>query len=180
MNQTNLGGNNNKFYFVQLLVDKNNKNNYYCYMRWGRVGVKGQDMCVGPTTFEKALKEYDGKIKAKSVKGDYRVLEMSYEKEEPEEEKVDMKSQAGSSKLPKSVADFVCLIFDMKLMNQQMESMGYDTKKLPLGKLSISNIDKGYTILNDISKAIEKKQSNTVIQNLCNDFYSYIPHDFGF
>jgi poly [ADP-ribose] polymerase 2/3/4 len=37
LNQTNIGDNNNKFYFIQILHNAQN-DNYYTHTRWGRVG----------------------------------------------------------------------------------------------------------------------------------------------
>jgi len=38
-----------------------------------------------------------------------------------------------------------------------MKEIGYDAKKMPLGKLSKTNIEKGYTILTDITNALKNK-----------------------
>mgnify|MGYP001382707378 CR=1 FL=1 len=72
------------------------------------------------------------------------------------------------------------LIFDLKMMNNQMKEIGYDAKKMPLGKLSKTNIEKGYKILSDIAECLKKKNQKDQIEKLSSDFYSYIPHDFGF
>ena len=73
------------------------------------------------------------------------------------------------------------LIFDLKMMNNQMKEIGYDAKKMPLGKLSKSNIEKGYKILSDIAECLKlKKPQKDQLEKLSSDFYSYIPHDFGF
>lgn len=72
------------------------------------------------------------------------------------------------------------MIFDLKMMNQQMKEIGYDAKKMPLGKLSKSNIEKGYKILSEIAECLKNKKSKDQIEKLSSDFYSYIPHDFGF
>lgn len=71
-------------------------------------------------------------------------------------------------------------------MNRQMVQIGYNVDKMPLGKLSKENIKKGYGILKDLYQEIKKKSnnqnakiSNKVIE-LTNDFYSFIPHDFGY
>lgn len=62
-----------------------------------------------------------------------------------------------------------------------MKEIGYDVKKMPLGKLSKDNISKAYKILEELYKEVEKKsKSSATITSLCNDFYSFIPHDFGF
>lgn len=65
-------------------------------------------------------------------------------------------------------------------MNQQMKEIGYDAKKMPLGKLSKTNIEKGYKILTEISENLKKKGPRKELESLSSDFYSYIPHDFGF
>jgi poly [ADP-ribose] polymerase 2/3/4 len=38
-------------------------------------------------------------------------------------------------------------MFDMKMMTNQMKEIGYDAKKMPLGKLAKSSILKGYEAL---------------------------------
>jgi len=62
-----------------------------------------------------------------------------------------------------------------------MKEIGYDVKKMPLGKLSKDNISKAYGILKELyEKASNPSKNKSSIESLCNDFYSYIPHDFGF
>jgi len=77
------------------------------------------------------------------------------------------------------VKDLLDLIFDINMMNRQMVEIGYDAKKMPLGKLSEENIRLGYGILKKVMQAI-KDRDEQAISDLNNDFYSYIPHDFGF
>lgn len=48
------------------------------------------------------------------------------------------------STLTQSVQDLIKLIFDMRMMASQMKEIGYDAKKMPLGKLAKSSIMKGY------------------------------------
>lgn len=62
-----------------------------------------------------------------------------------------------------------------------MKEIGYDVNKMPLGKLSKDNISKAYKILKDLYEIVgNTKKHKNEIESLCNDFYSYIPHDFGF
>lgn len=49
---------------------------------------------------------------------------------------------------------------------------------MPLGKLSKSQIVKGFEVLDKIQAAIEKKSNSELIE-LSNQFYTVIPHDFG-
>lgn len=97
------------------------------------------------------------------------------------EEKADDINQYMDSKLDKHVKNFVNLIFDIGMMNDHMKKIGYNINKMPLGKLSKQSINKGYKILKELHSEVEKKKSNSrTIEELTNDFYSNIPHDFGF
>ena len=62
------------------------------------------------------------------------------------------------SKLPKSLKDFINLIFDIKMMNNQMKQIGYNVNKMPLGKLSKDNIKRGYHILKKLYEELEGKK----------------------
>ena len=65
-------------------------------------------------------------------------------------------------------------------MKQQMVQIGYNPNKMPLGKLSKNNIMKGYKILEELLDEIKGSRRTNIINDLTNDFYSIIPHDFGF
>eukprot|EP00831_Metopus_contortus_P079642 TRINITY_DN796_c0_g1_i8.p1 TRINITY_DN796_c0_g1~~TRINITY_DN796_c0_g1_i8.p1 ORF type:complete len:339 (+),score=47.67 TRINITY_DN796_c0_g1_i8:140-1156(+) len=67
----------------------------------------------------------------------------------------------------------------MGMMQKQMADIGYDAKKMPLGKLSKTTITKGYEILRKISDVLEGKAKGDVA-DLSSEFYTVIPHDFGF
>lgn len=66
------------------------------------------------------------------------------------------------------------------MMTNQMKEIGYDAKKMPLGKLAKSSILKGYEALKGLMEEIKGKKRHEQIQKLSSDFYSEIPHDFGF
>ena len=68
----------------------------------------------------------------------------------------------------------------MKMMNNQMKEIGYDAKKMPLGKLAKSSIMRGYESLKSLMEEIKGRKNRDVIARLSSDFFSYIPHDFGF
>ena len=62
-----------------------------------------------------------------------------------------------------------------------MKEIGYDSSKMPLGKLAKESINKGYLILKEIEKELQKKSpSKSNLTKLSSDFFTYIPHDFGF
>ena len=86
---------------------------------------------------------------------------------------------ASRTKLKRPVAEFIQLIFDFKMMNTQMEKAGYDPKKLPLGKLSLNMINKGFSLLSELSEALKNNADDEKIQKLCSDFYTVIPQNVG-
>lgn len=66
-------------------------------------------------------------------------------------------------------------------MNQQMAEIGYDSKKLPLGKLGKETLLQGYEILKQIEIVLKSvNHSSKELNDLSSKFYSLIPHDFGF
>ncbi len=61
-----------------------------------------------------------------------------------------------------------------------MVEIGYNISKMPLGKLSKDNIKNGYGILQKLMDELKGKARSVMIAEFTNDFYSIIPHDFGF
>ena len=47
------------------------------------------------------------------------------------------------------------LIFDVNIMQTTMKEIGYDAKKMPLGKLGDNTIKEAYTILTKLTQAIK-------------------------
>ncbi|KAK2649496.1 hypothetical protein Ddye_016985 [Dipteronia dyeriana] len=196
LNQTNVGNNNNKFYVIQLL-ESDIGGGYMVYSRWGRVGVKGQDKIFGPfQSLDFAIHEFEQKFAAKtqnlwpnrkefiSYPKYYTLLEMDYSEKEKEldiNKKADFAKniQPRETKLEPRVAKFISLICNVSMMMQQMMEVGYNANKLPLGKLSKSTIMKGYDVLKRIADVILQPDRRK-LEQLSGEFYTAIPHDFGF
>ena len=183
LNQSDLKDNANKFYIIQLLAHDQKPNTFYVWNRWGRVGYLGQDALKGPfTDINKAKAEYQKKFNEKS-RGGYIEVHMTYENEE-EEQRPGKKSsreegKVEDSKLDSRVKSLIDLIFDLKTINNTLAEIGYDIKKMPLGKLSQETIRKGMEVLKRIDEAIENNNKSS-FSDLSSSFYSLIPHDFGF
>ncbi|KAL8689027.1 MAG: hypothetical protein Q9218_005205 [Villophora microphyllina] len=204
LNQTNIGGNNNKFYRVQLVHGVDN-DEWYVHTRWGRVGEFGtpKTMAQG-SSLESAIKEFEKKFKDKSghkwedrslpaKKGKYTFIEKSYEDDSDEEPNV--KQEGGNdedkkveSKLPKQLQRLVELIFNQSHFNSVLENIGYNADKLPLGKLSKATLKQGFDYLNELASLIKhpalaqnKYQCSQAeaIEDFSNKYYSTIPHEFG-
>ena len=64
-----------------------------------------------------------------------------------------------ASKLDESVADFVKMIFNKKMMEESVVKIGYDIKRLPLGELSSETVLEGYKILRNIELVLANKST---------------------
>lgn len=186
MNQTDIKSNANKFYIIQLLQGDTANNQYYVWNRWGRVGYPGQNALKGPMSdLQRAKNEYESKLRDKT-RGGYIELEIVYGEEEEEEAPKPTKKAIKESEetkvesnLDKRVQDLINLIFDLKQINMVLAEIGYDSKKMPLGKLSANNLKQGLEALKQIENVLDKKEKGN-LDELSGRFYSLIPHDFGF
>ena len=52
------------------------------------------------------------------------------------------------------------MIFDVNMIQTTMKEIGYDAKKMPLGKLGDSTIKEAYKILNELTKAIKDNKTS--------------------
>eukprot|EP00026_Physarum_polycephalum_P008997 Phypoly_transcript_09105.p1 GENE.Phypoly_transcript_09105~~Phypoly_transcript_09105.p1 ORF type:complete len:456 (+),score=85.06 Phypoly_transcript_09105:121-1368(+) len=104
-----------------------------------------------------------------------------------EEEKETTKTKEEESRteerrtLDPRVAELVKLLFDTDMFKEQMEELKIDTKKMPVGKLSKSQIAKGTAVLEEIESELNNtKPDHDFLLDASNRFYTIIPHDFGF
>ena len=115
---------------------------------------------AGPLDKHSCFSQYNSKLRAKTKSGEYRVVEMNYDDDKKEEEEKpetnkDKDEEEVKSDLPDSVQNLIRLIFDMKMMDKQMKEIGYDAKKMPLGKLAKSSIVKGYEALKHLMDEVK-------------------------
>jgi poly [ADP-ribose] polymerase len=83
------------------------------------------------------------------------------------------------SVLSSALQDLMSLLFDQGMFTQAMAKFEIDTAKMPLGKLSKAQIQKGYDILDEIQKLLDNGGSSSKYNELTSKFYTLIPHDFG-
>uniref|UniRef100_A0A7J8JZE6 Poly [ADP-ribose] polymerase n=1 Tax=Molossus molossus TaxID=27622 RepID=A0A7J8JZE6_MOLMO len=196
LNQTNLQFNNNKYYVLQLLEDDAQRN-FSVWMRWGRVGKMGQHnlvACSGDLNkakeifqkkfLDKTKNNWEDREKFKKVPGKYDMLQMDYTTNTQNEEETEKEESLKSSLKPESqldlrVQDLIKLICNVQAMEEMMIEMKYDTKKAPLGKLTVAQIKAGYQSLKKIEDCIRAGQQGRALVDACNEFYTRIPHDFG-
>ena len=66
LNQTDIKNNNNKFYIIQLLKS-DITNEYYVWMRWGRVGKAGQNSFISCSSINHAVSIFSAKFRDKVI-----------------------------------------------------------------------------------------------------------------
>ncbi|XP_063310870.1 poly [ADP-ribose] polymerase 2 isoform X2 [Pelobates fuscus] len=197
LNQTNLQFNNNKYYLIQLLQDDNARH-FSVWLRWGRVGKKGQNSLVAcggdlqkaKDIFEKKFSdktknEWSERKLFEKVPGKYDMLQMDYNSTtEVKEDKVVKEEKVPNlpkpeSKLDNRIQELIQLICNLQNMEQTVLEMKYDIKKAPLGKLTVDQIRAGYCSLQRIETCIKNQKFGRDLIEACNEFYTRIPHDFG-
>jgi len=72
------------------------------------------------------------------------------------------------------------MITSNDMFKQQLEHFDIDVKKMPLGKISKSQIQKGFDVLVELDEEIKKdRPSSKTLQDLSSKFYTIIPHNVG-
>lgn len=189
LNQTNVGKNNNKYYFIQLL-SKGGK--YFLWTRWGRVGdaKSHQSKLEGPFDDGKGKKAFESKFSSKtknkwSERGAFKAKPGKYTLIDVDESAdtskgVSKAAKAGATKLSKDLAEVVKVILDEDMFKKEMAKQKVDTAKLPLGKLSKAQIAKGNSVLGKLKSELQKPKKNSgALAKLSSEFFTLIPHNFG-
>lgn len=202
LNQTNIGHNNNKFYIIQLI--ETSSGIFYVWNRWGRVGETGSsaDKYFGGN-IEGAMKEFKKKFRDKTKNswddrenftphsGKYTLIEMDTQEEETSnvlEEQINklesdpsnpvVKKKFKPCSLDKPTQSLIKLLFDHDMFKDAMAKLNIDVKKMPLGKLSKTQIAKGFAVLEELEDAIKNKKRGD-IERFTSQFYTVVPHCFG-
>jgi poly [ADP-ribose] polymerase 2/3/4 len=154
--------------------------------------VAGGSLMVAKAEFlkkfrEKTVNNWEDRARFVKHNGKYMWLEMAYDDD-------DDKTAGGAgggdgalvpakpipnSKLDPRLRSLMELICDLKMMEAQMKEIGFDARKMPLGKLSPRVIREGYECLNEIMDVINGKKKGSLV-DLSSRFYTTIPHDMGF
>lgn len=193
LNFTDVINNNNKYYNLEVQVAKNGEARIFTqYGRVGGTAAKEYRVCDSQSHAET---EADKIIKAKTKKGYVEVKlvkadvgsDVGKSKVDNTAVSVDALKKAGvqvkeeaaeASKLHVEVQDLVRTWFGV---TQEFIELNLDTKKCPLGQLSIDQLTKGRDILEEARKIIHMtKPDSKELNKLTNAYYSNIPHNFGY
>lgn len=192
LNFTDVINNNNKYYNMEIV--KSDKNQFYLFTQYGRVGgtaAKEYRSCDSQTQAET---EGEKIIKSKLKKGYVEVkLAKSDIGSEVGKTKVDStvsvdtlkrlgasvtEKDESASKLHPQVQALVRTWFGV---TQEFVELNLDTKKCPLGQLSADQLDLARQILDQARLQVSAKKPDVPeLNKLTNQYYSNIPHNFGY
>lgn len=160
---------------------------YWVFYHFGRIGTEGTHNLKQCDSLEDALSSFNdlytkrtGNLfgfELEDIPYKYTKVDIDYGDEIDSAEL--MTNNGISSELPGAVQQLVQLCFDTHIMKEMMIELELDVEKMPLGKLSQEQIDKGIQILQEISDALERDALQIEFIALSNRFYTLIPHDYG-
>ena len=126
------------------------------------------------------------KFRDKTKNHSYQEIFIDYEAEIKKEDLPEAKPKNENKKkfkntLSQDVMDLISLIYNKKMINDNLHEIGYDSKKMPLGKLSPLTLTNGLNILKEIETELKSPTPNRDnLTKFSSNFYTQIPHDFGF
>ncbi|CAG2112917.1 unnamed protein product, partial [Medioppia subpectinata] len=191
LSAVDLSKNRNSFYKLQLLEHDTKKTKYFVFKAWGRVGTT-----IGGTTLEefstvsdaihyftehyvdKTGNEWSARHHFQKVPDKYFPVDIDFAGDQTDSM---AKLEVGKrSKLALSVQDFICSIFDVQKMREQMLEFVLDMEKMPLGVLSRNQLLYSRYHLLVLSELVKEEPQNTSqLKSATNEFYTLIPHNFG-
>lgn len=157
---------------------------YWIFESWGRISTSiGSKRLTNYLTPEEACKRFKNIYKEKCG---YDFGSYTYKKP-GKFYHLDIDFKIGNrkptafvkSKLSSPIYDLMKLIFDIKHTNKMMMSCDLDLKRMPLGKMSSTQIYAAMNVLKEISKYITENGTQIELQNASNHFYTLIPHGFS-
>ncbi len=191
----------NKYYLIQLL-ESNDKQTYYVFSKWGRVGATKHTLPSSPKFYHRsdAVAEFEKKFREKTgrswndratldpIEGKYTYIQAEgapsaltrlADKEE-ELKKAMEEAWKRPSRLQPEVADIMGVVWDLKRMQRTMHELNFNPEKFPLGKLSKAQIQRGFAILGKIQEVLlSGKRNEDKLLRLTNKFYTEIPQNYG-
>ena len=183
LNLVDIQSNMNKFYI--MLIVQTNSNEFVLMKRYGRVGEKGQirytksvspQLCADDfkkTFFDKTKNKWELRQSFHPVNGKYQLCDINYGEEI---NKVAIPKKETKSQLDDKIQHLLTLIGNQELLSETLIRLEIDAQKMPLGKISPSQIQKAYTILKQLQLLIQSNQpAESQLMALSSQFYMHIP-----
>ncbi|KAL4370964.1 poly [ADP-ribose] polymerase 1 [Arachis hypogaea] len=191
LNKSDLSTGVNSYYILQI-IEEDKGSACYVFRKWGRVGndkiggTKLDEMLKSDAIKEfkrlfydktgntweaweqKTIQKQPGKFFPLDI--DYGVNKQVSKKNRNDED----------SKLPPALKELMKMLFNVETYRAAMMEFDINMSEMPLGKLSKSNIQKGFEALTDIQNLLETKNSDpsareSLLIDASNRFFTLIP-----
>ncbi len=159
---------------------------YWFFVHFGRIGTSGTNELKQCTSLKEAIDSFNNKYEIMTgetfglefydIPNKYKRVEIDYSNEV---NCAKLLENDIPSSLPDSVQQLIKMCFDTHVMRDTMIELQLDLGRIPLGKLSKQQIEKGFELLVEIMIAVNRMASEMEFIGLSNRFYTLIPHDFG-
>ncbi len=209
LNYSDILCNSNKYYIVQILVTQSanassqitsaNASEFYVFSRWGRVGAKGQTSCKRQPSSYAAISLFLKTYREKTshnwgdaneyIPKNGKYCKMKMAEIDVVEQEAEGNTDGGDAQdtLEQSIKEFIEMIADNKMHMQALKSFNVDVQKMPLGKISDTQIDDAYKILSNIADILLSNKPtnnlsadiNTKLINASNSFWTIVPCNSG-
>lgn len=193
LNMSDLSTGINSYYILQVIED-DKKAGCHVFRKWGRVGnskIGGQKLEKMPKLdairefkrlfLEKTGNEWESWVNKDDFEkqpGKFFPLEIDYGVDESRQK--DIGSLGAKSKLDPRVIGLMKMLFDLETYRAAMMEFEINMSEMPLGKLSKSNIQRGFEVLTEVQNLIELNDSDvgrkeSLIVDASNRFFTLIP-----
>ncbi|KAK5783992.1 hypothetical protein PVK06_038510 [Gossypium arboreum] len=192
LNLSDLSTGVNSYYILQI-IQEDKGSGCYVFRKWGRVGnekIGGSKLEEMPKSdaisefkrlfLEKtgnSWEEWEKKQNFQKQPGRFFPLDIDYGVNKQVSEK---KHTDADSQLPPSLLELVKMLFNVETYRAAMMEFEINMSEMPLGKLSKSNIQKGFEALTEIqnllnSDASDSSLKESLIVDASNRFFTVIP-----
>ncbi|XP_071738186.1 poly [ADP-ribose] polymerase 1 isoform X2 [Rutidosis leptorrhynchoides] len=182
----------NSYYILQIIEDDKGSD-CHVFRKWGRVGnekiggVKLEEMNKADAIqeFKRLFLEKTGNSweaweqkKLQKQPGRFYPLDIDYGVNKDSQPKNKIKD--AQSQLPPPLAELMKMLFNVETYRAAMMEFEINMAEMPLGKLSKSNIQKGFEVLTELQNLLNKTTDNPAIKesmivDASNRFFTVIP-----
>lgn len=155
---------------------------YWVYRSWGRINENiGRNTSKEFNELNEAIESFHKifyeKTKNHFITKKFSKLPKNYFEVPSSSKPIDEPYKlVDSSTLHRSVQDLLKLLMNKEIMSGVMVKFNLDMNKMPLGKVRDKQICEANRVLKEIKEKIEKNDTNQLLIDSSNKFYSIIPH----
>nr|GLL30729.1 poly [ADP-ribose] polymerase 1 isoform X2 [Ipomoea trifida] len=193
LNMSDLTTGVNSYYILQI-IEEDKGSDCYVFRKWGRVGNEkiGGSKLENMSKFDAILdfkrlflektgnswEAWEGKVDFQKQPGRFYPLDIDYGVDKNASKKKNLDDT--NSKLAPQLIELMKLLFNVETYRAAMMEFEINMSEMPLGKLSKSNIQKGFEALTELQNLLasdddDSSMKDSLITDVSNRFFTVIP-----